>query len=175
MERFDGLYNLPTEEGQPIEVVQTRRLRAISDHVSVWRQEAYVKERGLSGLPEVTLFGPGEIAIIDTHVDSATGMRIFITEVRFPEPIRYGQSIEFTLTRRVQAKLDHVIQSKGWDWYGLVTLKSPMEYASIGLRLPPGRLPRAIWRYEDIAKNGYVTSQYAQAIAAALSSQSVLA
>lgn len=30
-----------------------------------------------------------------------------------------------------------------------------------------------IWRYEDIAKNGYVTSQYAQAIAAALSSQSV--
>ena len=32
-----------------------------------------------------------------------------------------------------------------------------------------------IWRYEDIAKNGYQTSQYAQAIAAALSSQSVLA
>lgn len=32
-----------------------------------------------------------------------------------------------------------------------------------------------IWRYEDIAPNGYKTSQYAQAIAAALSSHSVLA
>jgi hypothetical protein len=32
-----------------------------------------------------------------------------------------------------------------------------------------------IWRYEDIAPNGYQTSQYAQAIAAALSGQSVVA
>ena len=32
-----------------------------------------------------------------------------------------------------------------------------------------------IWRYEDMAPNGYKTSQYAQAIAAALATQSVLA
>lgn len=150
LERFDGLFNLPAEQGQPLESVQTRRLRAVCDKINVYRHYAYVRERGVSSVPQLSLLGPGTATVVDTHVEPSTGLRIYVTEIVFPKPVRYGESIEFTLIKRVDAKLDRVIQDKGWDWYGLVTLASPAESAQIGLRFPAHSRPRDVWRYEDI-------------------------
>ena len=150
LERFEGLYTFPAEAGQPLEVLQTRQLRATCDSINVWRHQGYVRERGVSAVPQISLFGPGKVSVIDTHVDNASGMRIYITEVTFPEPLRYGQSIEFTLLKRVNAEWDKIICKEGWDWYGLVTLASAVEHARVGLRFSPHKQPRAVWRYEDI-------------------------
>lgn len=150
LEQFDGLYILPSNEGVPIEAVQTRRLRALCDRIDTYRHYAYVRERGISRVPEISLLGPGEATITDTYVDPATKMRVYVTEVKFSKPVQYGESVEFTLLKRVDAQFDHVIQKQGWDWYGLVTLPSPADSVHISLRFPPSKKPHAVWRYEDI-------------------------
>lgn len=150
LEQFDGLYTLPTAEGEPLEAVQTRRLRAVCDQIDTYRHYAYVRERGISAVPREVLVGPGTLAVTDTYVEPSTNLRVYITEVTFPKPIRYGESIEFTLLRKLDAKLDQVIQDKGWDWYGLVTLASPAESARISVHFQDGKQPKHVWRYEDI-------------------------
>lgn len=150
LEQFDGLFSLPAQEGQPLESVLTRRLRAVCDKIDTFRHHAYVRERGVSSVPRTLLLGPGAVSVTDTHLDPATGLRIYITEVKFPKPVRYGESIEFTLLKQVETKGEHVIPDSGWDWYGLVALPSPAESAQIGLRFPAGQRPKNIWRYEDV-------------------------
>jgi hypothetical protein len=150
LEHFDGLYVLPYKEGMPLESIQTRRFRAICDKIDTYRQIAYVRERGVSSVPRLTLLGEGTATITDTYVDASNDLRIYVTEVKFPKPIKYGESVEFTIHKQVDVHIDRVIQEKGWDWYGLVSLASPAESARIALRLPPQKLPRSIWRYEDI-------------------------
>lgn len=150
LEQFDGQFVLPSKSGRPIESIQTRRLRAVCDSIDVYRHYAYVRERGISSVPQLSLMGPGTVTITDTHVDNSSGLRIYVTEIKFPEPVQYGDTIEFTILKRVDAQFDHVIQKRGWDWYGLVTLASPAESARIGLRFPLNRRPRSVWRYEDV-------------------------
>jgi hypothetical protein len=58
--------------------------------------------------------------------------------------------VEFTIYKRVEAQLEHVLQKRGWDWYGLVTLASPAQSARVSLRFPPGQRPKSIWHYKDI-------------------------
>lgn len=149
LEKFDGLYSLPHTEGQPLETIQIRRLRATCDEIQTYRHYASVRERGVSALPQVQLFGPGTATITDSHVDT-NGIRTYVTEVAFPKPIRFGESVEFTLIKRVPVQYGHVIQKKGWDWYGLISLASPAESVKIGLRFPPHALPREVWRHQDI-------------------------
>lgn len=150
MERFDGLFSIPEQEGQPLESVLTRRLRAVCDQIDTFRHHAYVRERGVSSVPDITLLGPGSVKVTDTHVDPATGLRIYITEIKFPKPVQYGESIEFTMLKRVSTKGEHIVPDSGQDWYGLVALPSPAESAQVSLRFPAGRRPRAAWRYEDV-------------------------
>jgi len=150
MEDFDGTYVFPSRQGEPLESMQVRRLRAISNDITVWRHYAYVRDRGTGSIPELSLFGHGSVRIIDTHLDSDTGMRTFITEVTFPKPIKYGETVEFTLIKRVNGNLDKFIREEGWDWFGLISLLSPAKHAKISLRFPPGKQPRQAWRYEDI-------------------------
>jgi hypothetical protein len=150
LERFEGIYTLPSEQGQPLEAIQTRRLRAVCGKIDTYRHPTYVRERGVSSVPHTSLLGSGKVTVTDTHLDPLTHVRIYITEIKFPKPIAYGESIEFTLVKRVDAKFEEVIQDEGWDWYGLVSLASPAESASIGLRFPALKRPRAVWCYEDI-------------------------
>lgn len=150
LERFDGQYFLPSQNGEPLETVQTRRLRAVCDRIDTYRHIAYVRERGVSGVPRLSLIGDGTVKITDTYVDAPANMRVYITEVTFPRPISYGETVEFTLVKQVDAKLSRVVQDRGWDWYGLVALASPAESARISLRFPPNKRPSAVWRYEDI-------------------------
>lgn len=150
LETFDGVFTFPAATGQPLETVQTRRLRAMCDKIDTYRHYAYVRERGISSVPHISLLGPGNVTVTDTHVDPLNGLRIYVTEIRFPRPIYYGESIEFTVLKRVDAQLDHVIKEKGWDWYGLVTLASPAVSAKVGIRFPLDTYPTSVWRYEDV-------------------------
>lgn len=150
LEQFDSTFMLPAEQGRPLESIQTRRLRAVCDKIDVYRHYAYVRERGVSAVPQLSLLGAGTVKVIDSYADPSNNLRIYVTEVRFPEPVQYGDSIEFTLHKRVDAEFERVIQKKGWDWYGLVTLASPVESARIGVRFPAHARPASVWRYEDI-------------------------
>lgn len=150
LERFEALYTLPGKEGEQLETFQTRRLRAVCNKIDVWRHYATVRERGASGVPHISLLGPGTASVIDTHVDTASGIRIYITEVRLPQPIYYGETIDITLHKRVDVQLQQLIPPTGKDWYGLEILKSPAEYAHIALRFPPHKQPAAVWRHENI-------------------------
>lgn len=150
LERFEGSYSLPATPGQQLESVQTRRLRAVCDRIDTFRHHAYVRERGISSVPQLSLLGPGKVTVTDTHVDPRTGLRIYVTEVKFPRPVAYGETVEFTLIKRVDAEFEQVVLPRGWDWYGLVSLASPAESVSISLRFPEHKQPKLVWRYEDI-------------------------
>jgi hypothetical protein len=150
LEEFDGQFILPAAPNRPLETIQKRRLRAICDHVDTYRHPAYVRERGISTQPHMALLNPGTIQVADTHVDSNSNVRTYITEVKFPQPIRYGESVEFTILKQVDVQYDRVIQEQGMDWYGLVTLPSPARSARVGIQFPPGKQPRSVWRQEDI-------------------------
>jgi hypothetical protein len=154
LEEFDGVFTF-AENHQTIESMQTRRLRAVCDQIDVYRHYAYVRERGISSAPQLSLMSPGAVTITDTYVDTLTHLRIYVTEVRFPEPVRYGESIEFTLHKRVETQPNYVLQERGQDWYGLVTLASPAVSARVALRFPTDKCPRSVWRYEDII-NGLI-------------------
>ena len=150
LEQFDGLYILPGKDGEPLEAIQTRRLRAVCDRIDTYRQIAYVREHGTSNMPQVSLLGPGNVQISDTFVDTHAGMRVYVTEVTLPKPVHYGETVDFTLLKRVNNNFEQVITQKGWDWYGLVALGSPAEAVNIGVRFPVGKQPREVWRQEDI-------------------------
>lgn len=150
MERFEAYYNFPTRKGGPLEVLLTRRLRAIADNVPLWQHHAFWRERGVSGVPQIALIGPGVLTVTDDHIESETNMRHYITRVTFPRPVSYGQVVEFTLTKQVAVDFDSLTHRGSQDWYGLVTLKSPADFIHIGLRFPMDALPRTIWKYEDI-------------------------
>ena len=103
LEEFNGTFILPAESGQKLESIQTRRLRSLCDSIDTYRHYAYVRERGISSVPQLSLLGPGTVIVTDTHVNPATDLRIYVTEIKFPKPIQYGESIEFTVHKRVDA------------------------------------------------------------------------
>lgn len=155
LDSFEGVYTFPKKAGQWLEVLQTRKLRAICNEINVWRHAVYWRERGMSSTPSISLQGPGSVSITDSHLDKHSGIRVFITEVRFPTTIHYGESVEVTLIKRLEVKHERLFPYSGQDWFGLLRLSSPTEYARIGLRFPSGRQPRLIWRHEDIM-NGLI-------------------
>ncbi len=149
LESFEGFYNFPAQPGQPLEIVQTRRLRASSNGATVWQHSAFWRERGVSSIPQIALFGPGTASVTDTHLDPTTGMRVFVTKVQFPQPIAYGQVVEFTLVKRVDVHHEQLVPLIGRDWFGLNVLASPAEHIKIGLQFP-GKRPQKVWRHENI-------------------------
>lgn len=148
MESFDTMIIFPASPGLPFDTHQTRKLRAMSDKVRVWRDCAQWRERGISELPRVSIVGPGVVSVIDSHLEQHTNLRTYVTKVQFPEPYDFGQLVEFTLFKSFKVEFEQV--TTGFDWYGLLALPCSVAHAKISLRFPPDKRPRAIWRYEDI-------------------------
>lgn len=150
MERFEGTYNLPLVPGEPLEVIGVRRLRAVSEQAGMWRYILHLREGSVQGTPLVTLIGSGTVVINDLYIDSGTGIHTYTVDVVFPQPFRYGETVEFTLIIRALVRYEILMPKKGVDWYGLVKLRSPTQSARIGVRFPLDKQPRNVWRYEDL-------------------------
>lgn len=150
-EQYDMLYTLPSRQNPYLESLQTRHLRVDCEGIDFWRQCGYIRDYGKAILPTISLFTPGTAAIIDSHIDSARGLHFYVVEVRFPRPLTYGETIECTILKRMPVNPYQILPVEGWDWYGLYTTKSPVQHATISIKLPPdAQSPRTMWRHEDI-------------------------
>lgn len=147
MEHFDAVYRLPDPDGSTLEVLQTRRLRAIRNNVRHWRNNVTWHERGISGAGDVTLFGPGSARITESH--SRGNTTTFVTEVTFSKAYQIGEIVQFTLLRHMPIDPGRFIRREGDDWFGLLKLPAAVSEAHIALQFGERR-PQAVWRHEDI-------------------------
>jgi hypothetical protein len=148
-------YNFPRIAGEPREFLEVRQITALRDGVDAWRHSSrwWGKNKGLADLPDMSLFGAGELSIIhDSPVaPSSEPGRIIILEVKFPRPLQAGESATFTITKKRHVSVEEVVYVPGEvDRYGLLAVTVPVENFSVNVRFPRESIPAEIWHYEDL-------------------------
>jgi hypothetical protein len=145
------LYNFPTREGAPREVVDRREIEATHDGVIAWRQTMYYWGRGTTRRPAVTLFGPGVLSIErESAIDriSPPG-RAYLLALTFAEPLLAGQRVRFTLHWSHEVRLADIVRDRYHDGWRMAP-NIPTELFSVGVRFPETRRPKSVWHYEHI-------------------------
>lgn len=150
--RYESLYNLPSAPGKPRQFLQTREITATRNGVEAWRQSSRYWGKGLDELPEQVLFGPGTLGVTyDARLERTDKPgRAYVTEVKFPHPLKAGDRTKFAILKTHRVEFDEVVH-EGWrDWCGLLGITVQIERAIVGVRFPPGITPRTLWYFEDL-------------------------
>lgn len=150
--RYESIYNLPSEPGMPREFLQVREIMATRDGLEVWRQSTRWWNKNIEELPDLTLFGPGTLSIVlDARLKRTKKPgRVYVTEVKFPHALKAKDSTKFTILKRHQVSFDEVVCEGKRDWHGLLGLVTPTNQAVVSVRFPNDVVPQSIWYFEDL-------------------------
>lgn len=150
---YEAIHNFPESSGQPWQSMQVREITASSDGVEAWRQPSRIwGAKNSDRHPDVTLFGPGELKVIydQPSAQLAGPGRIYVTEIKFPEPLKRGQQIRFGLLKRWPVSFE-ALTRRGWrDEASLIGITIPIQRATIGVRFPVAAKPKKVWHFEDL-------------------------
>jgi hypothetical protein len=150
--KYESIYNLPTEPGKPREFLQVRQITATSDGVEAWRQSTRWWNKNVDELPDFTLFGPGKLALTyDARLKRTDKPgRVYVTEVKFPQSLKEGDHAEFAILKSHNVTFEEVVH-EGWrDWCGLLGVTIPIENAVESVHFPDAFTPRKVWYFEDL-------------------------
>lgn len=151
VERYEQYYNLPPGPGKPRETLQIRELVSLRDNVEAFRSTGRWWGKSVEQLPDITLYGPGTLSIIDDHpLPHSQPARVFVTEVRFPQPLARNERTRFALLRRHLVPYEELVRTDFRDSVGLLQVSAPIGYASVGVRFPLNDRPSSVWHYEDL-------------------------
>ncbi|MFK0249733.1 hypothetical protein ACIQUM_33960 [Amycolatopsis azurea] len=149
---FDITYRMPQRDGDAREELEVREIEALRDGVTSWRARTRYWGKSADSGPDTTLFGAGELRITaDTPILGAGGTRgrAYVTEVVFPEPLKRGERIRFTLLKRQAVAMPELIRPEWQDCY-TVTPALPIDRVSIRVCFPKKANPSDCWHFEGL-------------------------
>jgi hypothetical protein len=150
---YEAIHNFPESPRKLWQSMQNREVTASSDGVDAWRQPSRIwGAKNSDKHPEVTLFGSGKLTIIyDQPSEQLAGPgRIYVTEVRFSEPLQKGQRIRFGLLKQWPVSFEQLTRKGRRDEASLIGITIPIQRATIGVRFPVNAKPKSVWHFEDL-------------------------
>ncbi|MBB4930373.1 hypothetical protein F4561_001193 [Lipingzhangella halophila] len=152
MNLYESLYNFPAYPGQRREFLQTREITSLRDGLDAWRQSTHWWGKNTDDLPELRLFGSGSLSIAhdsEIHRNNQQG-RIYVSEVRFSQPLHKGERAKFSLVKSHHVGFDDLVRDDWEDCCGIFNLNVPTERAVIGVRFPNQKRPKYVWHFDDL-------------------------
>jgi hypothetical protein len=150
---YESISIFPNAPDEPYECVQVREIMASSDGVEAWRQDSKMwGAKNSSQHPRIHLFGAGNLSVnYDQESSRLPGPgRVYITEVKFPRPLKRGEQARFILHKQWLVAFDKLTR-KGWrDQASLLGITIPIHYATIGVRFPKDLRPANLWHFENM-------------------------